>query len=404
MPSEPSLQQQAGVYQLTWKDENVVIRVDRIHTEKAGVYGEILIRTTAPGFQPHLHGPVHFNLIATTSRRQLVSHLNDLLPVDWAGVLEQACYIVVEQHREGTPAVHIADHQMPEGLAMRIEPILQENQATLFFGEGDSLKSFFATYLAVLVQTGTAAPALNPVLGNVMYLDYETDVDTFWERVDMLTSGLDMPIPEGMFYRPMVQPLVAEFPRVNDLVMENDIKLVIVDSAAPATVEPENAERVTAFFTALRSLNTTSLVIAHMTKTAKGDYPFGSTFWRNLPRSNFQVKADRTGNDVAISLRHTKSNNGKRLPLQGFQFAFDGNSVMVTTAKPGDHPNLAEDMPLRQQMQNILGRGAMTLDELDKLIEKPRTHIISELNRRSSGNPFTQVSPGKWGLALSGNE
>ena len=69
--SIPTMETNAGVYQLRWQDEGIVIRVDRLHSEKAGVYGELLIESVDPGVWPHITGPVHYNLISTNTRAQL---------------------------------------------------------------------------------------------------------------------------------------------------------------------------------------------------------------------------------------------------------------------------------------------------------------------------------------------
>jgi len=390
MPSQPKLETRAGVYLLTWQDEGIQIRADRIHVEKAGVYGEILIRNTNPTILPHIHGPVHFNFISTQGRRQLISHLLDAVQLDWNGLFEQLCYTVVEEHRRGTPAINIADHRPPERMRMRVAPLLQESQTTLIFGDGDSLKSFFATYLAVLVRDGKPAAGLTPEPGNVLYLDYETDVDTFWERVNMISSGLDIAPPDGLYYRLMVEPLVDEMPRVNKVVMDCSAELVIVDSAAPAVLEPNEADAATKFFGALRSLQTTVLVIAHQTKTSKGDYPFGSTFFRNLPRSNFHVKADREQDDVAISLRHTKSNNGRRLHPLGFKFHFEEDLVTVISVAPSGYKELRPGVPLRVRIAEVLTQPT-SIKDLEKILEEPYDSISKALGRGAENNQFVRV-------------
>ena len=275
--SIPKMQAQAGLYQLTWAEEQINIRVDRIHAEKAGVYGEILIQTTAAGYNPHIHGPVHFNMISTTSRKQLANHLEQVMPTSWNSILEQLCFKVVEAHRQGFPTVDMADMAQPDQVGMRIAPILQEKQPTIFFGEGDSLKSFLSTYMAVITRVGQPNVGLTPEPGNVLYLDYEETAATFWERLNLISTGLGIAIPDGLYWRQMVEPFTAEFAAVNQEVINKGIELVIIDSAAPAALEPETAEMTIAYFKALRALNTTSLTIAHDTKASKGTgvYPFG---------------------------------------------------------------------------------------------------------------------------------
>ena len=398
--SIPTMETNAGVYQLRWQDEGIVIRVDRLHSEKAGVYGELLIESVDPGVWPHITGPVHYNLISTNTRAQLKRHLEEVHPSDgvlnWGAVLEQMSYLVVEAHRVGEPPIHMADYTAPEEVGFRIAPLLQERMPTLMFGEGDTLKSFLATFLCVITRTGTPQAGLHPEPGNILYLDWEEDADTFWHRLDMLTTGMNIAIPEGIYWRHMVEPLTAEAPAINKLVREKGIDLVVVDSAAPATLEPENAQMVIPYFTALRSFGVASLTIAHMTKQARGDYPFGSTMWRNMPRANFQVKADRSEDDVAISLRNTKANNRRRLKPLGYKFSFGDGAVTVTSAQPLDYPDLAQDTPLKDRIREALRRGQMSPEDIAKELDESRDSVRRTLNRNK--NDFQKLG-NEWGIS-----
>lgn len=397
--SEPILQTQGGIYQLTWRDEKIQITMRRIREEKSGVFGELTIVTSNPAFHPHLHGPVGFNLTSTTTRRQLVGHLTEIHSSNWGELLEQCCKIVVEEHRQGAPIVNVAGHAPSDALGMRVAPILQEKNSAIIYGEGDSLKSFFATWVSVITRLGQPQAGLIPEpTPGVLYLDWETDVDTFWYRVNMISAGLGVAIPEGIYYRPMVQRLVDEMEALSQFVMDNDIGLIVIDSAAPATLEPEKAEYVVPFFANLRKLDTTSLIVAHMTKQARGDYPFGSTMWRNLARSNYQIKADRTQDDVAISLRHTKENNRKRLSPLGFRFAFSDDELVVTAAEAVDYPDLAQDVGLTVRIRKILEGGALTTKEITEGIHAMEgegktsvNSIASTLSRGTKQGQFVKI-------------
>jgi hypothetical protein len=398
--SVPELQHDSGIYQLKWEDEHIYIRVDRLHTERAGVYGELLIRSTAPGLPPHIHGPVHFNFISSNSRKQLIGLLNDVVTLDWFGILEQTCYKVVEAHRQGVDTVKLGDYQPPESSGMRVKPILQEHQATVFYGDGDSLKSFLATYISVLTQLGKAQNGLEPEPGNVLYLDYETDVDTFWDRVAMITTGLDSAFPNDIYYRQQIEPVVDDIAGIKKAVIDHHIDLIIIDSAAPATLQPENAEYVIPYFRALRSLGRTSLTIAHRTKSEKGDYPFGSTFWRNLPRSNFRIKADRQSDDVAVSLKHTKSNNGRRLQPLGFKFVFSDDSVVVEKAEVVDYPEIAGDASLKAHIHDVLQRGRLNVHAIHEGVNEAGKNVTFATIKStlSQGKDQYDNQMGLWGL------
>ncbi len=302
---------------------------------------------------------------------------------DWNSVLEYTCVMVLQKHREGMPVIKLADHAIPEGLVHRLFPYLQERQPSLFFGEGDTGKSYLALLMGILVTTGIPMLGMMGEPGNVLYLDYETDEDTLWERVNMISAGLNVPIPEGIYYRQMHQLFASDFQQINQLVVDNKIALVIVDSAAPAVGEPESSEPTTAYFRALRSLRTSTLTIAHVSKGGKENEPFGSIFWRNLPRANFRVNAvhEPGANQFVIGLKHTKSNNGKRLKDKAYQIDFQDGMVIFSEANILDIPDLAEGLSHGQRISAALQRGAQSVQELAETLDIPDATIRTTLNR-----------------------
>ena len=399
--SKPTLTSIGGLYRLRWDEEQVIIHLERLHEDsKYQVSCEIQINTTAAGSPSHLHGGSRLNLTSSESRRRLAKYLNeDVSPNNWAAMLEQASVMVLVEWRKGAPTIELAKHKIGEALGMRVAPLLQERQATLLYGEGDTLKSFMGLFLAVLVRSGEKQAGLIPEPGNVLYLDYETDEDTMWERAAMISNGLALDLPEGLFYRYMHQPLAADIQQLNRIILDRGIEFVVIDSAAPAVLEPESAAMTTEYFRALRSLRTTSLTIAHVAKNAKGASPFGSTFWRNLPRATFQIQASRELEHVVVGLKHTKSNNGRRLHDLGFQFEFEKDRVVVQQATVTDVPELARGLPLRERIASALSHGPSTTDQLSEVLEETKPKITTTLHR-GKGTSFTQLPNGCWGLAV----
>ncbi len=157
-------------------------------------------------------------------------------------------------------------------------PVLQERQNSLFFGEGDTGKSWLLIYMGVLVSQGISLHGMDAEPGAVLYLDYETDEDTLWDRVNRLTQSLNIPIPDNFFYRQTFQTLAADIEQINRVVMEKHIELLIIDSAAAAVGEPESAAMTTEYFRALRSLRIATATIAHVSKGGRENEPFGSIF------------------------------------------------------------------------------------------------------------------------------
>jgi hypothetical protein len=328
--SVPTLRAVGGHYRLSWSDERLLAEVDRIREDSHfNVTAEVCIRSTAPGTPSHLH-QARLNLTSTSARRTLANHLGERLNhLDWNAVIEQLTVKVLQAHRQGEPVIELATHSASDRVGYRLMPLLQEKQATLLFGHGDTGKSWLGILAGLLVASGMPHVGLDPEPGNVLYLDYETDEDTIFERANMVSVGLNMALPSGFYYRYMSQLLAADVEALQKHVLEKEISLVVVDSAAPAVGEPESAQMTADYFRALRSLKVTSLTIAHRAKMGKENEPFGSIFWRNLPRANFLANGvhDPGASSFIIGLKHTKSNNGQRLKDIGLELSFSGNAV-----------------------------------------------------------------------------
>jgi len=399
--SVPTLTSIGGLYRFRWEEEQVVIHLERLHeNSKFEVTCEIQINTTAAGSPSHLHGGSRLNITSTESRRRLAKYLTeDVSPNNWTAMLEQASVMVLAEWRKGSPTIELAKHTVKDALGMRVAPLLQERQATVFYGEGDTLKSFMGLFLAMLVRTGEKQAGLVPEPGNVLYLDYETDEDTMWERAGMIATGLALTIPEGLFYRYMHQPLAADIQQINRIVLDKGIEFIVVDSAAPAVMEPESAAMTTEYFRALRSLRITSLTIAHVAKHSKEAGPFGSIYWRNLPRANFRVQASRELERVVVGLKHTKSNNGRRLHDLGFRFEFEPDRLVVEPIDVKDVPELARGLSPLERILGALSHGQKPLSELVEELELT-TNVISPLLSRHREH-FIQLSRGVWGLKAS---
>lgn len=401
--SVPTLKQGGGIYELIWHQESIVARLDKVvEDSKYNTFAEVLIRSSIPGVPQHLH-QARVNLTSTTARSALVRQLATIAPdVHWNGLVEQMAVKVLEAHREGEPLIQFAEYAPSERVGYRVSPLLQEKQNTVVYGEGESGKSYLSIYLAVLVATGIPRTGFVPEPGGVLYLDYETDRDTMWDRVNLITAGLGVAIPDNLFYRYMHQPLAADIETIQKMVFERNIDLVIVDSAAPACSEPESASFVAEYFRALRSLQATTLTIAHITKNTRDAAPFGSVFWRNLPRANFKVQAAREPGDdhFVMGLKHTKSNNGKRLRDIGVAVEFKDESVIFTPANLADVDGLANTLPLRDRIKSSLKHGAMTVRELADELELAENTLRTTLNRNKDSWFVSITYPNsvqKWG-------
>ena len=174
---------------------------------------------------------------------------------------------------------------------------------TIFFGEGESGKSYVWAYLA-----GQLA-----LMGEqVLILDYELDEADHTDRLRRMFG--DVP---PLHYLKCSTPLPELVPFVRDYATRHHITYLVVDSIAPACgAEAEASETANRYFTALQDIGVPgSLHIAHRSKASydrKGEEkPFGSNFWHNLARETYLLSVEeRTPTSRVLTVSCRKANLG----------------------------------------------------------------------------------------------
>lgn len=396
----PEIKSSGGVYVLRWESTQLGIRIDRLDEDSHhSVSGEILIKTTAPGYVSHLH-QARLNLTSTTARTTLAKVLTQRMEaVDWYAVLEQACVKVLEAYRQGEPVLVVGDEPVKERSRYQLEPILLQAHPSIIFGHGGTGKSYLATYISVLISTPESHNGWEPEPGGVLYLDFETSFDEFQGRVRAVQEGLEIQTPSPILYRFCSQALADDIAELQRVVAEQKVDVIVVDSAGPACGgEPEQSGPVLRMFKALRSLRTTSLVIAHVAKNAENKSPFGSAYWWNISRSVWEVRsAQEPGDDsLAVGLYHRKANFGKLHKPFMFKLTFTDTLVRFDKTDLTAAPALAVGMSIKAQLHEALKRGLMSVEELTEETGLPAPSIRTTLNRYSPG-AFIKVQ-GKWGM------
>jgi len=391
---------------LTWATDQILIRADRLHEDsRYNVHCETAVKSTLPGVSSHIH-QARVNLVSTQARRTLIRELEARASLDenrWAAIVEEFCIRVLNAYRQGEPVIQMAAHVPSDSLSWRLEPFLEEGQATVFFGQGETGKTWVALLLGVALSAPTPVLGLNSEPGNVLYLDYETRPDDTWRRLDMITSGLGIAIPDGFYYRQMLQTLASDAETIQREVVEKNISLVVVDSAALAAMEPETSAGATAYFQALRSLKCTTLTIAHTEASGKQDRPFGSIFWRNIPRANFRFRSnsDAGAPELVVGIHQTKANNNRRTPDLGISLKFEDNHISFKRTSVMDVEELAEHQPLRARIAHLLKRGAKSSTEIAEELGHPAQLVrnaLSNDHHKAFGIISGGPEKGKWGL------
>lgn len=318
---------------------------------------------------------------------------------DWHSLVDELSVRVTRAEELGAGAVNLRDVTVSKVEQFyRVERLLlPKRHPALFFGDGDSLKTYLADFLLLqLVQQGV----------RVAIADWEMTESEHRDRANQL--GVAAP---DVLYIPCARPLVHEAERITGFLHDYRADYLLLDSAAPAcNGRPEDAENVTAYFRALRALGVGSLTIAHSNRSTESDLkPFGSVYWFNLARAIWNVKrAEATSPDVAeIGLYPRKFNLGPMPKASAYRFHFADGATDVRSVDISDVAPLAAKLGLKERMAMELRSGAKTIVELSKALDDDGESISRTLRRYSGTSAkvqlFTKVLGNKdgvhrWGL------
>jgi hypothetical protein len=399
-----------GHITLTWPNEQVIVDAQRF-TDKG--QAEITIWWDNPDYKM-LVAQDRVDLLSPSSKRTFTGQLknanNALQWIHWDWIVRCITWKVMDSIRKGPPVEEIWPVEgsilAPEYL---VQPLLYLNHPTVIFGDYGSLKSTVALLIAFVAQL----PYQNNGLGlitkdnpaNTLYLDLEGDSPMFTKRWTALSRGFDIEAQMPILYRRMDTKVADSIDTIQQIVVENKIRFIIIDSLGPAVKGNLNdPEPAMDYNQALRKLGITSLTLAHNSKDplTKQRSIFGSVFFSNLARSIWQckVEGERQPDDdqAIISLKQIKASFSQLYGTLGYRFKYTDNTITVDRTDLKD-TSLAGELPLTWQIKNLLKGGALQASEIAGLTDKPINTIRVTLSRMKTKKEICSLPDQKWGLA-----
>lgn len=381
--SGPTIQRDGDTWGLAWAEHGISMGFERIKERSDGLKAMVTVEGELAG---RVVGPAELNMLSLQSQKTWASNchkrVNSLSDDQWHAMMVQACAIVTKQFWEPTPTIHL-DEVDSSGSIEYLMPMIPVNETTVVYGDGGALKSMFCLRMGMSHALGLETPWGVPVaVGNVLYLDWETNPVTVARRLRRLALGEAATTPR-IHYRQCFRSLVDELPNIKEEVSKRKITLVIVDSigfaVSGALTEDEPARTA---MNALRSLSpVTRLVVAHISKaSAEGPgkaKPFGSAFFWNGMRSGIELRTteDNAGQNVMdLGVYHNKGNDGGIWKPFGLSVIFDTKSdgILFEKSDIQDVPDLAARTSLSARIRAMLRHGAMDTNALaDELDAKP---------------------------------
>ena len=384
----------------------VAVELKRLQESRDALTGILIVRMQLYGESYRLHVG-KFNVMASRTRKELANYLKRISPkdaeIDWHTIIEAFSQNVIENHYATEPAVRIEPLEDAK-VEFLLYPFIPKRHPALLYAPGGSGKSFLAMYLSLLVKNGIPFDLSHDVEpSEVLYLDWEVDELEARRRFGMLSKSFDVEL-EYPLYKRAVLTLTDELESVIETVVEYSVKLVIIDSAAPAVGGDINeASKVIQFFQNVRQLTTLGasvLILTHVSKAEKNTdepTPVGSVFFENLSRLTWEIRyLSNEDGIIDFGLFPRKTNLGKFEPV-GLRAVFKFNGVYFQEL-PADRLEMLSADSEEQLIMLILAKypEGLTVKELADVTGFRRNtlaRILSTLHERGLAELDTD---GKW--------
>ena len=153
-----------------------------------------------------------------------------------------------------------------------------------------------------------------------------------------------------------------------DTIVENNVKLIIVDSlVGSAGSDVNDAEAARQYFQAVRSLKVASIGITH---TNREGSLYGNRFFWNLSRQVYRIHSViETESNPIVGMFHEKANRSQLNAPMAWEIEYgdlqsEDNFIRYKAVDIQTIPELARFTGLREQIINVLKQGSMSAEQI----------------------------------------
>lgn len=401
----PTVEAQGTNAKIVWGQLKIEALVRGLKEHSDGkISGFLSISSTLSGQSKKLHSAT-FNFTSTRTRSEWKKVLQGRAPItDWFEILEQLCDAVTKVVQEGEPVQVITTSDEVEPPSYVLRPILLYRQPVIIFGDRGSAKSYTAQTFAYLLALGQMGRLLDfkpeRVATKPLYLDWEDTPGTLRWRFRCLSAGTGLPSAQ-IAYRRCSRTFAQDTEQIRAVVLSGGYDYLIIDSLGPACGGDLNMPQpALEFFESLRSLNVSSLIIAH---TAKGNAGrsrrsvFGSSFFENAARSIWEINADKEDGILRVVLTHSKMNGGPTEQPIAMQYVFSHGRTEIMEDQACEVAAAAGTLTIREKILQLLEDlpSAPVKRISDELGESPATIRVT-LNRMKTAGLVSKLETGSW--------
>lgn len=417
---KPIITRRGNDYLAVWPDASVKITVDRLRdSSRDGLAGYVTVEVQSGEAWVRTLGPTKYNLTNLRSQTELSNALSTRsqngIKALWPEMVNQLSSLIAENFRKGVQTVCMSECQPSGPLSYVVPGFLPKDEVTILYADGESGKSMFAMLIAICCATGTELPwGVMPVQCNVLYLDWETTQERVHKRIERISSGLGVPIP-NIYYRRQDSSLMDDLANIVRDVDTLGIGLVVCDSIGYACGSDSSLNEDQTARGATNSLNripSTKLVLAHVNKSTADDEentrkvkPIGSTFFWNGMRCGWEIASREIDEDTKLlGLINHKFNDDKRAKNFAVQVDFipGGGPITFKPTEIKEQPQLAGKLPVSEKIRAFLTYGACTLKEVAEGLGMSEDNARKALSRMPDVMNINQGKAGRGNPAVYG--
>ena len=402
-------------YAVEYPDLKTSFHVDRLRVSSGDVKGHVMVRCGLAEARTYTNNLLHYSqetLSSSTARRSFGKMLNDKVPsdppLDWFGMYDEFCTLVMLADREGRPADEVGTLVGTTDHGLLLEPILPLGVHSILFGDGGLGKSILAVAAAVSVETGREIiPGFRPQhTGPVLYLNWETTKEDIDQRVKAVCAGAGIE-PVRMYHlsgggRPLAQRIEA----VARVIDKTGAVMLVVDSNGKAigtSGEGPIEDAANRFASALDELGRSTLCIDHVSKAGAATHggagkAYGSTMKTNWARATWEMtQAGRSEEgETHLVLHHRKHNTTSEHQPIGLLMRWDRGAVTWEPEEVTDDA-LAYGASVADRISAVLAEHPYRVKEIATRIGSTENAVRAILSRHR--NRFTRLDTGDWAVA-----
>ena len=403
----PKIEERIDGFYFSWPESKIIIEISRVNTHRDGrVTGEILIKTTADNYSPILQPPTQMNFSADRTRKELTNNLTKKYPdFPWDTITDELAYYIQDLARQGEPVHELWTHEEFEKPSYLLDPILVKGLPTIIFGEKGVAKSTLSLVLYICLTLPwhdnpleLSAPQRSI---KTLILDWETERNIVQYYANKLQVGMELPT-FPIYYRRCGFPLADDIEQIQSHISKLGAEVIIIDSlGAAAGGDLKSPEVALKFFSALRKLKVTSLIIAQTSKSEDGKKRtvFGSTYFQYYSRSIFELCKAETISDseVDIALFHREANLSALSQPRGYRLHHNETGITVESISV-DINDFRKKINAQSLILDALKQGLLTVDEIAAISGVDANSVKPILTKLKKRDRVVNPERGKWGL------